>query len=193
MKTKKQKQTKNKKSWLLAAIIAIILISSTAGFLINSREPEEKTMKYKGHDIVQTSQGWALILGDTALTLSYNPLELENITLGYIPSLDELNAAEKIYLSLNPNQNLYAALRDFSQLKITPRIINSCYDDISGCENLPLKTCSDTSESTKVILMRTDANETNINYNSGCFTIEATDAIELTKAIDKLMLEMIGI
>lgn len=192
MKTRKQNSKKEKKPWLLGVIIIVILISSTLGYFA-SRTPEEEIINYKGHEIYQTPQGWALALKEATILLTYNPLELENITVTSFPTLNELNAAQKIYLSLDPNQNLYNGLRDFSQLKITPSIMPACYEDLEGCQDRPLKDCTDATPSSKIILIKTGVNETNINYNSNCLTVEGKGPIEITKALDKLLLQMLGV
>jgi len=191
MKTKKQKTKKEKKNLFMGIFIIIILVLSTVGFLATMNKDERE--EYKGHTLVKSNEGWALYLEDTTLLLSYHPSELANLTIPAFISLEELSTAEKIYISLDPNQNLYQPLRDFSQIKMSQNLIPACYEELAGCENKPIKNCSDATPQNNVVIFKTGLNETNINQDPNCLTIQGKNTLELTKAVDKLLLTILGL
>jgi hypothetical protein len=122
-----------------------------------------------------------------------NPKDLENIQIPNI-NLQDLNSAQKIYLSINPNENIQQAYAYFNT-NIKPLLntilINSCTINIEKCADLPLKTCADASQFQKVIILK-ESNSTKIEYKNNCLYLSGNQE-ELNKEIDKLTLILLGI
>ena len=99
----------------------------------------------------------------------------------------------KIYLTFNPEDNVYQALNSFVQ-QIKPLLntfTQACTKDAPKCANLPLKTCSDATDFIKIIQIQ-ENNQTKIEYTNNCLIIQGKSE-DLIKGMDKLTLILNGI
>lgn len=177
-----------KKKLILAVFISILMITSIAG-LINLPENQNSTIKkiYNGIEFNYINNKWIALVNNLQIPLSFDPeiLGSQNIT-----SVNELNSAQKIYLSNNQNltNNIYQEVSIFTQLS-SSKIINSCYEDSEACKKLPVKTCNDAKDLNKVIIIKKE-NKTNIRYLNNCLEIIGNE-IEIVKFIDQLILDLL--
>lgn len=188
-----QKRIKSPKSRLLLPLfIVIIMITSILGFMW--KEPTTDQHKYNDYLFTQTDKGWITYVNNRPLLLTSDPKSLEFVPIEDI-SLSELNSAQKIYLSTNPEDSLnQVALYNF-QKNVVPlistRLVTSCTVDIPQCSEKPIKTCNDTSDTVKVIIFKS-SNQTAVKYRENCLTIQGNNQ-NLTQATDKLILRLWGI
>lgn len=143
---------------------------------------------YNNIKFTKTNNGWMNYLGDREIVLINNPKEIGNYSSGI--NLNELNSAQKIYLSINPKDNLVLfGLQNNIIPFLTPKISTACYEDNDACANIPIKTCKDASKDIKIILIKKSENN-NLYYKENCLVIEGSKE-EITKMIDKLTLELL--
>jgi len=181
---------KNKKFLTIALGIFIALIMVSSVLNITSSNNQSR-VKYKSYSFTKTDNGWLLFKDNTKYLLSFNPVELENVE---VPNLNfnQLNFLEKIYISINPEENTRSTIAEFQRnIRLTPTLVTSCFIDVTQCSDLPLKTCNDTTSSIGVIIFK-ESNESEISFNNNCLTISGS-IIESTKAVDKLVLKSLGV
>ena len=175
------------KKLFLPGFIIFIMMMSGVGYMFGRDSGEG--VKYNDYKFTKTQKGWLTYKDNKQIILLNNPTELFNISVDYV-DFNELNSAEKIYISSNPKDNIGGYLQglQFNFINnLTPKIVSACYEDNEGCENFPLKDCSDASSDVKVILIK--RGETKIEYKDHCLIIQGEDT-ELIKYIDKLILVM---
>lgn len=172
---------------ILPFFIIFIMVMSGIGYMAGRNS--EEVIKYNGFKFSKVDNGWLTYSNDLPVILINKPSELEGIDAGFV-SLNELNSAEKIYLSSNPKDNLGRYLQglQFNVLKrLKPRIVQACYTDNEECKDFVLKDCNDASSSVKVILIKKGKNL--IEYKDNCLIIQGEDE-ELVKYIDKFIMNM---
>ena len=119
-----------------------------------------------------------------------------------IPSEDDirtktLKSTKVIYVTVDPDLTSDATIAAAEITKITgaPEIMNiPTFVALTEKrrEDIPKKTCEDNTESERVILLKL-AKETNIHSEDTCIIIEGTNELELIKASDKFILQLLGI
>ncbi len=174
-----------KKRLLLPLFICFIMVTSILGYMSSS---DLEKIKYKGYKFNKVDNGWLTYIDNKKIILSSKPSgEISN---NLRISLNELNSAQKIYLSINPKDNLFLG---YLQNNIFPflvsRIVVSCYEDNEDCVNLPLKDCKDANKDIKIILIKKDKNS-KFYYKDNCLVIQGNQE-EINKFIDKLTLELL--
>lgn len=190
MKTIVKKESRIKKL-ILPIILSFLMIGSV--FTVFLSGTNENEIKYHNLKFTKTNEGWLSYINNQKIVLMNNPKDLENIQIPNI-NLQDLNSAQKIYLSINPNENLeqvYAHFNTNIKPLLRTNVINSCTVDIERCTNLPLKTCVDASQFQKVIILK-ESNETKIEYKNNCLYLSGNQE-ELNKEIDKLNLILLGV
>ena len=170
---------------LLPIFICLIMITSILGFMSSS---DSEKVKYKGYVFREINNGWSTYIKDKQILLVNNPDELKENSTGV--TLEKLNSAQKIYLSINPEDNLFlSGLQNNIIPFLTPKLVTACYEDTDACINLPLKDCKDAVNSIKVILVKKSENS-KFYYKDNCLVIEG-DKEEIIKSIDRLTLELL--
>ena len=185
-----KKQSKFKKL-IIPLFIVFIMVFSIFGYMANRSDNSEK-IEYNDYNFIKSDLGWITYKDDNPILIQNNPSDLEEISDTQI-TIQDLNSAQKIYLTFNPEEDLYYALNSFTN-QITPLIgnfIQACTKDVPKCSNLPLKTCSDATDLINVIQIQENS-ITNLEYTNNCLIIQGKGE-NLTKAIDKLTLVLNGI
>lgn len=169
----------------LPIFICCIMITSILGYM-NSSSSEK--IKYKGYKFYKIEDKFVGYINDVKVILMNNPNELENYSINL--NLDSLNSAQKIYLSINPKDKLFLGTLETNIFPfLIPKLIISCYEDNEECANLPLKTCNDANQETKVILVKKDKNS-KFYYKDNCLVIQGNQE-EINKMIDGLTLGLL--
>ena len=135
--------------------------------------------------------GFSTRINDQKIVFLYNPHDIKDLQSSPV-TLIQLQYASKFYLSFNPQQDVGLAINEFSRL-IAPimgkRIVNSCFEDVPGCEELPLVACKDATPESKVIVYEESEN-ISIDYNLNCLTIKGSGE-DLAKLTDKIALDFL--
>lgn len=173
-----------KRKILLPLLICFIIITSILGYMSSS---DSEKIKYKEYKFNKVNNGWLTYINDNKILLVNNPNELEDYNIKV--SLNELNSAQKIYLSISPKDKLFLSNLQNIIPYLTQRVITSCYEDNEYCVELPLKNCNDSSIEIKVILIKKSENS-KFYYEDNCLVIQGNQE-EITKMIDKLTLELL--
>ena len=178
---------KNKKI-LISVFIAILMITSIAGFIAF---PQTKTIDekkfYKDLEFTREGDRWTTDANNQKISVLINPEEIKEQDI----KAKDLFSSQKIYISVNPKDNLGRISQELNNLfnLLNKRIITSCYSDIPGCESLLIKTCKDATNLNKVIIIKIE-NNTNIKYNPNCLEING-DEKEIVNIIDYLIVSSI--
>ena len=192
MKNTNKKESRIKKL-ILPLILVFLMIGSIFTIFLSGSSNNLNEVTYNNLKFTKTDTGWISYINNKQIVLINNPNDLKNIQIPNI-NLQDLNSAQKVYLSVNPNENIQQAYALFNT-DIKPllrlNVINACTVDIQKCANLPLKTCTDASQLQKVIILE-ESNSTKIEYNNNCLYISGNQE-DLTKIIDKLTLNLLGV
>ena len=186
---------KNKRKLVLPLLIAFIMVSSIfAGIFYGASGEDPATtlsFDYNGYTFEQQGQIWVTTPSDgVPLQLSYNPEQLGTD----IPSLPlvQLQNAQKIYISIKPIQSDQRAPGElYANLKPRKNVVFSCFEDVEGCESLPLKTCADATAEIPVVIF--DLGEENsADFTNNCYTIQGDQTFVL-QTVDHLLLRYFNI
>lgn len=175
-----------KKNIIVPIFIASIMILSVLGYSLGSFEKTNK-IKYKEKTFVQSEQGWTTYIGNEKLLLFNNPNDLSNITIPV--TLQELNSANKIYLTLDIDKpdisNAYLLFQNILPV-LKPQIVTACINDSAKCYDMPLKSCSDATSLNKVIQIQYSEQQL-MTYKNNCLLIQGTQK-DLIRQLEALIL-----
>ena len=182
------------KKVLVSTVIGFILVISTFGVIFYGTGDSVETYKYKDKIFVKAAYGWAVSLNGAKVVIETDPRELDNIEVPEI-NIAQLNSAQKVYLSVNPNDDglarTVAAFNTYIRPYVTTLWIPACSVDDEKCSNAPLKGCGDASITIRVIEFKED-NETKISYKNNCLLVQGKEP-ELTRYTDRIILKMLGL
>ena len=185
------------KSLLLPLFLALILILSTFGIILNSSEDssEAQTIEYNGYVYTQIPQGWKVKKDTITILFHYTPQELAAMpNIASIP-LATLQQSRKMYIArspLNDTSMAEAAFQGGIQPLLSIQAIPACWEDGTGCENKPLKSCKDATDSEKVVVFKAaNASETSITYEDSCLAVSTAPETAL-QAIEALLFRLLG-
>ena len=191
IKPKLTQETSSKKKIILPLFLAIIMVMSVFGVFFGglSGESETGTITINGFDFVpQTNGRWTVKNKDFSLDLQNGPYDVTPSTLDALP----LQQASKVYVSYDPQASYFNALPDLViNLKSRVSVVPSCYDELTGCEQLPLKTCTDTTTDVAVVIVMLSEQDS-FTQEGSCYTLKGTPD-SLNKAADALLLSYFGV
>jgi hypothetical protein len=114
-------------------------------------------------------------------------------------SVSELLGADKVYITLNPNQGdlgkfgvAAAEVSRITSLYNIETIASFTEDAKPSNPNVPIRTCADASDTTNIIYLNV-GNETAVKNVNGCIYVTGKDADDLILAADKLGYNLLGI
>jgi hypothetical protein len=187
----KAEKKKIRKELLWGIFIAVIMISSTIGFIYSGGSSDftyKDKFKFKATD---------------SNTFIYSDSAKQQFVFRYLPpQVEDLNLSTKIvppmvYVSFNPNSsNLdvielmrFELVDDFAKLNIyaVPGVSEngSIYD-------LPIINCINASIAAPVIFF-SSSNETKIIEKNGCLVFEAKDRADIVRLKERLLYSALGV
>lgn len=182
------------KKLILPGFLALVMILSVFGVIIGGISEDDVEIKeFKGNRYINRGETWSTTVGQNTFIFNYDPEELAGISMPLI-TFNDLNSAEKIYLTIQPDSDKIGQVAGFINSNLIPQIgppvITSCIKDHEKCSNLPLKTCSDATQTIKVISI--EEGETRISYANNCLEI-TTDGTSMQKMLEALLFNMYGL
>ena len=178
---------------ILPLFIAFIMIFSVVGFAISQSfytTPQEQ-ITYDGLNFVQNQQGsWLTYINRNPVSIFTYPPFLGNVILPEV-SLSDLNSANKLYVTFNPDENVNQAIVEF-QTNLLPylnQVNQACITDSPSCANLPIRSCLDATEESKVIQFQ-EADVPLVVYQDNCLLIQGS-SYDLTTQTDALILQLL--
>ncbi|MBU0963396.1 MAG: hypothetical protein KKD48_05830, partial [Nanoarchaeota archaeon] len=142
-------------------------------------------LKYKNYIFSKQSDQWLTIINGQQVSFSYNPLDLQNLTLPYFSF-----AIPKIYVAYdnidieNERFVIQRAYSMFQYLNIKPVI--SCYSE-QECPDIPLINCLNDDS-----LYLKYSNDTKVYIEDKCLVIEGNQEYQLMY-LDKIFYNLLGI
>jgi hypothetical protein len=187
-KTKKKKVSKE---LLWGSFIAVIMISSTIGFIYSGGSSDytyKEKFKFKA---TETN------------TFIYKDAVKQEFVFSYLPpQLEDLNLSTKIappmlYLSFDPNSsNLdvielmrFELAEDFAKLNI---YVVQGFSFNDSTYNLPIIDCRNATVMTPVIIF-SSSNDTRITEEDGCLVFEAKDRPDIVRLKERLLYSALGV
>ena len=183
---------KNRKKVVLPLFIAGIMVFSIFGVIIDSLSntpPPTQKISYKGYEFIYDGQLWSTVKEKTRIEFLFNPNEIETV---YTASLIEKIAAhKKVYITMSQKEQLVQEKERLRQIiagimKIP--VVNACPQDEEGCENLPLKSCSDALVN-EVLIIKIEQGTNNMIQEEGSCIGLIGNAEYITKITEKIRLE----
>ncbi len=194
-KFKDKKETKTflkiDKNKIFAITVAVVMILSTIGLLINgpiSSDPDES--KYKDYKFVRTNLGWQTKI-KTGDAFFYNPPEQAEFY--YIPPqvMQKINNAPYFYMTSDFNssfkQQIAQAEYDVSDLSYSHKkvyAIPAFLDE--NPSGVPVITCLNATQYTPVIVF-TKSETTKVSALGNCIFFEASSENEILVLRDRLL------
>ena len=187
-KEKKASIWKNKKflNILMGLFIISIMVFSVLYYGLDTSGKKE--VEFRGLTFIETNVGWqAYTKGNQRILISSNPEELgdvsfDSVSLSFLQGL----GIQKIYFSVNPENDMSEALYDFQRnIPLSAGLVVACYEESIACAKMPIKTCADTAIGIVVVVFK-EANETSVVIDGNCLTIEGKNLLSIT---DKLIID----
>ncbi|MEK6952898.1 MAG: hypothetical protein AABX29_07840 [Nanoarchaeota archaeon] len=168
--------------------IFIILVMSLSIFSFSLSfigSNNERTVDFKGKTFNLVNGAWKTYLDGKEVVVINDPSTLSEI------DIDGFNLRKygKVYISKSQSINLNNELMALGNIRsiLGTSFMDSCFEDVEGCETLPLKKCSDATNNIGVIEIY--VNEENIVENDlNCLIINGNYQF-VGEVIDKLVLE----
>ncbi|MDP6642273.1 MAG: hypothetical protein QGF74_02765 [Candidatus Nanoarchaeia archaeon] len=187
---------KNKK--ILTGSIGLFIIGTMVFSIFgysstqHSRSGDSNYYDYDGYRFVATNQGWLTHLGENPISFYFGPRELEYFNPEIDFKINNLDYLDKIYVSLHPNENLHPAAQEFTRfINFGNNYVIACSEDGQGCEDIPIKTCEDATNTIGVIEFNF-SNETKIITDNTCVKVEGSQQ-SIIMLTNKIVLTELGI
>lgn len=183
---------KNRKKIVLPLFIAGIMVFSVFGVIIDSLSsapPSTQKINYKGYEFVFDGQLWSTVKEKTKIEFLFNPNDIETVYTSNL--IEKMGMHKKIYLVMSPKEQLAQEKERLRQIIagiMRIPVVNACPQDEEGCENLPLKNCSDAVVNDIFIIKIEEGTENMIQEEGSCVAIIG-NAEYLTKITEKIRLE----
>src|SRR3989338_9675986 len=180
-----------KKYWvyLLGGLILLLMVASALNLGYDSGDGQDR-YEYNGYSFGLTGQSWVTYLENgQSLRVLYGPRDLASFPVD--SNIGPLQSTSKIYLSIDPPEDVPIALAEVQTLTFGPPLVPACTADIPECADVPVKTCEDATPSTGVIVFA-DSEEPSIAFADNCLTIQGR-GLDLVLLVDQLILQLAGI
>ena len=175
----------SRKKAIIGIFIVFIMVSGGVGLFYGSQVSSE-SFKHRGLIVVSASGGW-LVKGDNLrIQTLFNPIDLENIEVKRFP-YEVVNSKGKMYISLNPNDNLVSVLNEITNVLgagLQVRAFGACTEDFEGCEDLPIKTCENTND---FVLEIKESDEDKVEFLDNCIKLQGS-SLWMARNLDKMVL-----
>jgi len=182
----------HKKRRIMGIVISLVMLSSIAAFALmeyGQNNTDENQQKYKDYKFTLSEGGWQTKINNNLITTSFLPQDVENISS---PAFIQ-NSFDSVYFIADTFEEKGAA-EELSRVIQADRKQLACLpeeENMSYCNDLPLKNCSDASPQTGIIIVE-EKNESQINYNNYCLTVSGNSS-EIIKSADKAIFVILGI
>lgn len=177
----------------MSIFILGILALSVFGIALQYNLSDNTSVKLRGTTFRQFNGGWIAYKDNHKIFITTQPDLLKDIQLPEL-SLSQLNSAEKIYFSTNPNNqipnNAIFSIQESLFPYLNPVTI-SCTEDSTACAALPIKTCQDASESTAIIQAQISDTE-KLTFENNCLLIQGKRE-RITYLVEAAVLKLNGI
>jgi len=184
------------KKVLISLFLAFLIISSIAGFIVSSPTNSNITgggrIQVGDYSFAQTNQGYITYVGEDQVLISSDPRNIQLYQGLEEFTLERLNSASKVYLTLDPLDNLQSSFAYFDaniRPRLNKRITAACTADSPGCETLPLITCENATPANLVIQID-KANSTSLAFNNNCLLVQGNQ-VSLQLLFDSLILDLL--
>lgn len=193
----RQKGEKKRLSTAMVIAIVVIMVLSTAGFLLSYNSGANPDVyEYNGFKLVRTQSGWQTSLKTGPAYFYYDPSVAYSINISP-EAASVIKDKPLLYLTSNHNSSLAAEIAsvqyDISLLLFTH------YDQyaITGFTeknpfNLTVISCDNATAFTPVIMFER-SNSTSIRAENNCVIVEAASSYDLFLARDRLLYAVFGI
>ena len=184
-------------------LIFIVVLVIALAILLNANfnQEDKNSFKYNGFKVYQTEPAVyniEIYLENDAnphyISIRYDPRELD-----YIQVEDDLKQRilrNEVYITLTPNltSNSVIGVAEIAKIIGNKFLFNvPVYTALTySKENIPVKTCSDVTVETSVIMLKL-SNQTRVYRKSDCIVVEGKTEEEIVKASTKLALNLLGI
>ncbi len=188
---------KNKQKILVGVIIIVVLV---AVFLVNIRQDKNK-FTYNGFKVYRTAPAVydieIFLKNDPTphyISIRYDPRELKYIEIE--ENLKERILREEVFVSLTPDltSDSVVAVAELTKIIGNKFLFNiPTHTALTYLkEGFPLKTCSDVTVKTSIIMLKL-GEETKVYKDNECIVVEGKTEEDIIRASSKLSLEILGI
>ena len=194
IETDKAKEEKTRKrNRIIGILISLIMLGSIMSIAFiesGTNSSSSGKAEYKNYKFKITETGWQTESNGQNITTTLLPQDVENISS---PTFISNNFGDIAYFIADSYDERIAA-DELSKSILAQRMQFACLPKDSEedfCKELPLKNCTDASSSSGIIIIQ-ENNETSIEYNNFCLTINANSS-EMIKAADRAIFGMYNI
>ena len=197
-----EKRRRNR-NLIIGAVLILLMILSTVGYaILEGNVNESQKNKYNGYEFTTNTGGYwqtkiKLSGQEKTIQTYFLPKDVENISYTGNILLSDFDGKTIYYVSNNygSENNAISAL-DTELRNYYLRAQSTCSpenENLSFCQNLPIKSCDDASSQTMIIKINDITNSTpSISYKNYCLAISGS-GIDLTKAVDKIIFKIYGV
>ena len=194
IETDKAKEEKTRKrNRIIGILISLIMLGSIMSIAFiesGTNSSSSGKAEYKNYKFKITETGWQTESNGQNITTTLLPQDVENISS---PAFISNNFGDIAYFIADSYDERIAA-DELSKSILAQRMQFACLPKDSEedfCKELPLKNCTDASSSPGIIIIQ-ENNETSIEYDNFCLTINSNSS-EMIKAADRAIFGMYNI
>lgn len=188
------------KKTAMSIFIAAIMILSVIGFVLvdyDSTGASKKT--YNGHKFIRLPNGWRGNINGEQIVFNYLPDQVEDLKITQ-ESKNMLQQTPVIAVTYDPNSRWaqdYGALQYYLEqsLKSDTKFIMRALTNNTKYQQIQQITCANASAKLPVIILNvnTTLNNTQINYENSCLSVNANKWDDLYRATDRLIYLTLGV
>ncbi|MBD3203066.1 hypothetical protein GF327_02130 [Candidatus Woesearchaeota archaeon] len=166
----------------------------------------QNSLSYNGFDFTKIDDTWYtnIVVNWQGKKLSYNPgfhyspAETENISIDRnAGTVLKLSGDQVVYISVDPELNSKSVIAGTEISKVLGKIffitVKSAVSKNTDNPNIPVVTCENVSDKTKVVMLRKGDTTQVLRDNTGCIIVEGTDEDEIIRAADRLSYNLLGV
>ncbi len=183
---------------IIACFVIVFLLIFGMRILVKQQQEKIQEREYNHYKFLNISGLWITEIQNPKtkklyeVSLHYGPWDLENIKMN--GKIDQRFNSSKIYLTFDPEQKdlayvqiaIFELSASLSQ-SFGANVIAACTKNSTGCENRPVITCSSTNDT--VIYMSQESNESKVNLNGNCVTIQG-QKYSLVKSTERFIYQI---
>lgn len=186
--TKEEKDKKETRNKLIMGIVMVaILVLSTAGYAIFSREDNSsgsvEKKNYNGIEFEKMGNGlWVFKLNGASFYTNFEPKETENISVPFVTY--QQYSGKNLYIVSEDNRAKAEIYQNLG--RVVSRIQDACFMGENCTSDLPEKNCS-----SNMILIKENKN-IEIKEEENCIFINAPSS-EILRATDAYIFKVLGV
>jgi len=183
-----RKEKKNYSGVIMTIFLAVIMVTSIAGFLITDQSTP--VVRYNGVKFTATQNGWQSTIGGQKYLFSFTPKDVEYLSSPPFPKdIPEIDVTSDF--DSKSAESIASATFEMIDA-LSKRGVYVRYGFTSNSTALPVLTCADATSSVPVLYF-IEGNVTELKPEGACIYVTARSGADFLLLADRIIYHMMGI